>query len=660
MTRLSRVGLALATVVLLGIAIWWGMLRSTPPPARLSLPTLSASTSISAGESSAFIRAETAQDALTGLGYAHGLRHAWTITLWRRTALGRLSEWFGPGTQALDRHALRLGLGHHAQAAYQRLPDTTQQRLQAYVEGLNAALTSAHVREQAPFVLLDRTPTDWAPWHPLAIERLLAWLGTSPISSPSDAPEAVRNFHRVDRQWRRWLHLHGWSRGVLWAVPDTDRTPATLFQRHVLGASATPTLQDVSLRLNDTGVLRATTFPGVPLFPSGATDGRAWGLLMKSTASLQHVASDSAAQERWHERIAPAGGDERLVSVTRQGTTLPLTTPDSAGPGPDSLWTVQWSGFSDHTDLSTWWHISGLARPHQPEPDFRLFDPAGLRLPAGGRPQVIGSPPVVEPAGNDAALVVGASHWSRSQARSLAAKRQAGPPNIEDWSTSDSSAWAGALLAQYRDDLQPFAEASAPAPEALSYLQNWDHRYDRASIGASLFEHWMQAYREKIGRLPSPTGDAPYFASHRRRQAFQQALDTLTTRYGPDVRRWRWERVAPDRRYFPVWSADSLVAQDLSSLAETRYAPLDRPGRGHPSVLAGGRSLADPTPTGPSPTTWSGWLVPADTSLTSRRLQFDPNGFFSRALLEADRPPARRLTSPDDEPTTILVPKDAP
>ena len=660
MPRLFRVGLALATVMLLGVAIWWGMLRSTPPPDRLVAPSLSAPASVSVEESSAFVHAATPRDALVGLGYAHGLRHAWTLTLWRRTALSRLSEWFGPGTQALDRHALRLGLGQHAKAAYQRLPDTTQQRLQAYVEGLNAALTSAHVREQAPFVLLDRTPTDWAPWHPLVIERLLAWLGTAPISLPPEAPEAVSDFHDTDRQWRRWLHLHGWSRSVLWAVPKTAGAPATLFQRHVLGAPATPPLQDVSLRLNDTGVLRATTFPGVPLFPTGTTDGRAWGLLLKSTASLQHVAADSTAQQSWHERIAPMGGDERLVSVRRQGATLPLTTPDTTTPAPDSLWGVQWPGFSNHTDISTWWHTAGLVPSNQPEPDFRLFDAAGLRLPAGGRPQVIGSPPVVEPAGSDSALVVGASHWSRSQARSLAAHRQGGSPDMDAWSTSDSSAWAGALLAQSRDDLQPFADAPAPAPEALSYLQNWDHQYDRASIGASLFEHWMRAYREEIGRLPSPTADAPYFASHRRRQAFQQALDTLTARYGPDVRRWRWERVAPDRRYFPVWSADSLVAQDLSSLAQTRYAPLDRPGRGHPSALAGGRSLADPTPTAPSPTTWSGWLVPADTSLTSRRLQFTPDGFFSRTLLDADRPPARRLTSPEGTPTTVLVPKDAP
>ena len=636
------------------------MLRSTPPPNQQSVEGLSDSVSVTVGSNGfASIRAETPRDGLIGLGYVHGLQRGWTATLWRRTALGRLSEWFGPGTQSLDRHALRLGLGHHARAAYRRLPDSTQRHLQAYVEGLNAALRSEYVQEQPPFVLLDRSPAPWEPWHPLVVERLLAWVGTKPIAPPSDAPDAVTDFHRIDQKWRRWLHLHGWNRSVMWALPPTSDTPSTLFQRHVLGATATPTLQEVHLQTNYTGSLQGVTLPGVPLFPTGTTDGRAWGVLMGSTASLQRIAPDSAAQQTWHERIAAQGSEEELVSIHRYGRALPLrSSPDSTSPSSDSLWAIQWTGFSDQTDLPAWLHTAGLVPPTRP-PSFRLFDTAGLRLPADEPPQVIGSPPVVESAGLDSALIVGASRWSRHQARSLAATVADPNSDIGSLSTSDSSTWASTLLARYEDDLQPFAEAAPPAPQALAYLQNWDHQYDRASIGASLFEHWMRVYREEIGRLPS-ADEAPYFASHRRRQAFQQALDTLIAHYGSDVRRWRWERVAPNQRYFPVWSADSLVDADLSSLAQTRYAPLERPGRGHPSALAGGRSLADPVSTAPSPTTWNGWMVPRDTSLTVRRLRFDPKGFFARALLTSDRPPAQRRPVPKDGISTILLPAPAP
>ena len=659
MTRLSRVGLVLAAVVLFAVAIWWGMLRPTPPPNQQSVGELSDSVSVTVGsEGFASIQAETPRDALAGLGYAHGLERGWTATLWRRTALGRLSEWFGPGTQALDRHALRLGLGHHARAAYQRLPDSTQRHLQAYVKGLNAALRSEYVQEQPPFVLLDRSPTTWKPWHPLVVERLLAWVSTDPIAPPSDAPDAVTDFHRVDQQWRRWLHLHGWDRGVIWAIPPTADAPSTLFQRHVLGATAMPTLQEVHLQLSHTGSRRGVSFPGVPLLPTGTAGGQAWGFLLGSPATLQPIAADSAVQETWHKRIAPRGGEEELVSIHRYGTALPLRSPPDSAASSDSLWAVQWPGFSSQTDLPAWLHAAGLVPPTR-SPSFQLFDTAGLRLPVDGPPQVIGSPSVVESAGPDSTLVIGHSHWSRQQARSLTALRGTPELDMDALSTSDSSTWAGTLVARYQNDLQPFAEAAPPAPQALAYLQNWDHQYDRASIGASLFEHWMRAYRQEIGRLPS-VAETPYFASHRRRQAFQQALDTLTARYGDDVRRWRWERVAPQHRYFPVWSADSLVTADLSSLAQTRYAPLERPGRGHPSALAGGRSLADPVATAPSPTTWNGWMAPQDTSLSVRRLRFDPDGFFARALLTSDRPPVKRLTVPSNGTSTILVPEPTP
>ncbi|MFP4227862.1 MAG: penicillin acylase family protein [Salinivenus sp.] len=661
MSVLSRLGLGFGTALLLGLAVWWGMLRSSPPPSQHSVGEITAPVSVAIGpEEGASVRADASLDALTGLGYAHGLQHSWTIALWRRTALGRLSEWFGPGTRALDRHALRLGLGRHARAAYDELPDSTQEQLRAYVRGLNAALDTEHVRDHDSFVLLERSPSPWEPWHPLAIERLLAWLGTEPISAPASAPDSVRDFRRADHQLRRWLHLHGWSRSVLWALPDPSGSSSTLFHRHVLGATADAPLQEVSLKTASAGPLRGVTFPGLPALPTGTRDGLAWGVLMTSPASLNRIEIDSSSQEQWHERLSPSGASEALVRVRRQGTALPLAAvpPDSGGTPPDSAWALRWPGFSSQTDLPAW--LSTVeATPDTPSRSFRLLEGSGLRVSSEGEVDVMGDPPVVEQAGDQSALVVGASDWSRHHAASLAEKRPLSPEQIAHWSTSDSSTWASELLAQYQSDLQPFSEAPAPASEALPYLQNWDHRYDRASIGASLFEYWMQAYRADLGHRPTPSGN-PYFGSHRRQRAFQRALDTLTARFGSDVRQWRWERVTPDRRYFPVWSADSLVADDLSSLASTRYAPLNRPGRGHPSALAGGPSLLDPLPVAPSPTSWDGWMRPHDTTLTVRRLQFDPGRFFGRSLLSPDRPPAHRLAPSQGGSRTTLVPTDSP
>ena len=659
MSRLARIGLALGLFALLGV-VMWVLLRPSAPPAQRTVEGLSATVQVSIGDTgTASIDAETPHDALAGLGYVHGLRRGWTLALWRRTAEGTLSEWFGEGTLPLDRHARRLGLKRHAQAAYEALSPATRKRLQAYTRGVNTALKTAYVHEQDPFILIGKTPQRWAPWTPLVIERLWAWIGTAPVP-PSELPPPARAFYHADQQWRRWLHLHGGQRSMAWATPRSDSIPATLFQRHVLGATATPVLQNIQLQRPSRPTLHATTVPGVPLLPTGTTDDHAWAYLLRSSASLQQLPVDTAAQRTWHSRISPLEHSERLVTVRRQGSALRFPSPpqDSSSTPPDSLWTLQWPGFSAKSDLTTWLNRSGIA-PAVPPPSFQLFTGSGLRLSESGSPEVLGQPHVVERSADGELIVIGSSSWAEEQAEALNAQRPVGDVDIGRWSASDSSTWAATLLSQYQDDLRPFADAPPPASQALAYLQNWDHKYEPASIGASLFEHWMRAYRANIGRLPTPDAEA-FFGSYRRRKAFRQALDTLTARYGPDVRRWRWERVVPDRRHIPVWSADSLVTQDLSALSSTRYAPLERPGRGHPSTAGGGPALVDPLPTAPSPTTWDGWMVPADSSLTVRRLRFNPEAFFARSLLRPGRPDAVRLTPPEAGPTTTLVPSDAP
>ena len=189
----------------------------------------------------------------------------------------------------------------------------------------------------------------------------------------------------------------------------------------------------------------------------------------------------------------------------------------------------------------------------------------------------------------------------------------------------------------------------------VTYLQNWDYTYSATSIGATLFDQWMRTYRADLDRLPEPA-DTAYFATYRQHRALLRALDTLRTRFGPDVRRWRWERTVPDHRFFPVWSADSLVTDRLQALRSTRYAPLQRSGRGHPSTLSGGPSLVDPPPTAPSPSTWEGWTRPSDETLTVRRYHYDPTATFARSRMERARPAPLRLSPDSTEHTTTLLP----
>ena len=636
-----------------GLLVWW-ILRgpTTAPPSRQQIAGLSDTVSVSWTEQhTALLNASTSSDALTALGYVHGITRPWTVTVWRRTALGTLSAAFGDALVPLDRHARRLGFGHSARRTYARLPDSTRDRLQAYVRGLNAALQSNRVQQQAPFLSLSFSPQQWMPWHPLAISRLLAWTSTDVSTlSPLDETQGAA-FPRSDRLLRRWLHLHGHRRSMAWAArSDADSTEAVLFARHVFGSTADPILQEVALQNEHLGHTTLATLPGTLLAPTGSTQERAWTALLGSPVTLERMALDSTRVHTRHERIQPASGSEHLVAVHRYDEGL-LVSPNS----PDSAWVLQWPGLQAHETVSSW--STGASFP--PDSAFiaqnRLFQKTGLTLGVSGRWQVQGTPPLVERRLNS--IFVGHSPWAEHQAEALRTHRTTDAIAPARWSQSDSSTWAADLLPRMVPDLGPLAQTNPTVTTALSYLRNWNHVYERSSIGAVLFEEWMRLYRETIGRLPTPTETA-FFAAPRRRRTFQRAVHRLAARYGTDVRQWRWGRVAPDRRYYPVWSADSLVTADLGPLSTTRFAPLDRPGRGHPSTLAGGPALVDSLPLGPAPTQWDGWMWSDSTTLTVRRLRFDPSGFFARSLLSREPPAPISVTeAPVTRATTLLPAK---
>lgn len=664
MSRFSRFGFLLALLCLAGGGLWW-LLRPEPPyPRRHRVDGLQDTTVIRwSPEGLATIDATTRPDALAALGFVHGTTRGWTVTLWRQTALGRLGRWFGPGLLPIDRHARRLALAREAKRAYEQLSAAQQERLRAYARGVNDALQSPRVQQQDAFVLHGITPAPWRPWHTLAVERLLAWLATEPLGPSPDAPPGVASFREADQRFRRWLHLHGWRRSVAWAVRPAAAAPPLLYQRHVLGALATPTVQEVRLHWGASAVTGAT-MPGVPMMPTGTRGDTSWASLLRSPARLERTALDSTGTQQWFERLAPANHDEDLLRVERlDGNLLLGTSPpvDSAAPRPaatgrqppPTAWTLRWPGLSPASDLPAWLHRAGLSPP---DTAFRLFAADGLRTSADDW-TVLGTPSVVVRDSAERFLLAGASRWARHQARSLRSRvRPAGAPAVSRWSASDSSTWAARLLPGMAPALDRLARTHPQFRDVVTYLRNWDYRYNAASIGATLFDQWMRAYGAELGRTPAPADTAAYFATYRQHRALLQALSTLRTQLGPDVRRWRWERAVPDRRYFPVWSADSLVAADLSSLGRTRYAPLERSGRGHPSALAGGPSRVAPSPTAPAPTTWEGWMRADSGRFTVRRYQYDPDAVFARSRMVRARPSPLSLSPDSTRHTTTLLP----
>lgn len=652
MSRRLFVGIVSALLLAGGGIFWWAVHGpATSPPAQETVEGLRDTVVVGWTERhTATITATDGVDALSALGYVHGVTRAWTVTVWRQTALGTLSAMFGDGLVPIDRQARRLGFAHHARRAYHHLEDSTRARLRAYTQGLNAALQSDRVQNQAPFVYFDLVPEEWKPWHPLALERLLAWTGTDPVPATAPADSGLAAFRRADRRLRRWLRLHGRTRSVAWAAQGaSDTTRTALFARHVLGSTAEPLIQEVVLQRPDQPSTVAASLPGTPLFPTGTTGDRRWTYLLHSRARLDTTQVDSTQRQVRHERIAPAQSDEQLVTVQRYGNRVQVGT---ATPG--VAWLLNWPGLRAHSDLPRWLATADLTNPSGDDPaDFQLFEGDGLIVDDANDWYVQGRPPVV--VRHPQSVLIGRSSWVTHQAEGLRAETRGGPLAPGHWSTSDSSSWAASLLPTVLPALAPIGARDSIAVEARSYLRNWNAVYDPASIGAVVFEQWMRAYRNEIGRLPDGT-DAAYFAGPRRRRTFHRAVDTLTRRYGADVRRWRWERVASERRFYPVWAADSLVARDLSGMSTTRYAPLDRPGRGHASSLSGGPALVDALPLGPAPTRWDGWMYGGPGTLSARRLRFDPSAFFGRSLLPQDRPAPVSVEDAPVTQTTRLVP----
>ncbi len=610
------------------------------PPEQAEVPGLQAPTTIQwSDRGPATIEASTLADTYAALGYVHGLRRTWSIVLWRQTALGRLAEWFGAGVLPIDRHARRLDLARQSRQAYARLPDADRTLLDAYAAGVNAAFDADAARHHDELVLLDLAPAPWAPWHTLTIERLFGWLATAPL------PDSVASsFTRADAQFRRWLRLEGLPHSIAWTHQSEGST--VLFQRHTYGTSALPLFDDVIIQRPGRPDIAGASLPGTPFLPTGTAGSDGWSLLLDSRTALSRVDTAALTTTSSFHRLQTHTNREDLLHVRRAESGLPLPATS-----PDSMATIlQWDGFRPLSDAPAW-----RALLQADPPSFQLLSGSGLRIgPDGWR--LTGPATIHKPLPDG--LLIGRTRWAHYQAEALRPRlRTAASADALALGQSDSSVWA----TQQGETLLPVIRSmdgeTGPVGDALTYLRNWNFRYDRASIAASVLDTWLHQQGAPFAPLASDSLQAEAMDMYQR--SLRRAVDTLVARFGADAEQWRWERVQPNQRHFPVWSADDRVNQDLQTLATTRYAPIRRPHGGHPSVPAGGASLLQSTPT---PASWAGWMsTDPDQPLMSLRHHLRPEAFMSR-YTASDRFPEPVPLVPDPSPewTTRLVPAEPP
>lgn len=631
------------------------------------------------------VSAAQRQDAFVALGYLHAHEHAWSMALWRQTAAGRLSEWYGAEMLPLDRMARRLGIARSARAAYNLLPDDERRLLEAYASGVNAVFGNERARLTNEFVVLETVPEPWQPWHSLAVERLFAWMSVArPSAVDLEAtPPSLQEFFRSDRLLRDWLHLHGFEHGVVWSIQDSTGT--TLVNRQVYGASALPIFQPVRMAWNGTDPRLLVTLIGTPFAPTGRADARAWAVLMSSDLMMVPAWRDTSSVPIVYERIRTAEGREHLMKIFAAGGELFFPgvsrAPSARAPQPaefDTLgasagidrsaaedttsagfatnaavpaadgaveprpetaadtssgmvpgWTLQWTGFGDPTDAASW-----IALMESGSPSFELFKGDGILLDRSGATTGIGTPSV--DVSLDAGRLIGNSIWSHFVADRLDSLRgpELGIDTIELLNDLHST-WAAELAPPLTDAAIAVPEHAQLVTEALTYLRNWDFAFDRASIAASIFDRWLSVYHDSLGRWPvSQISDSALAENLLRYETLVQTVELLTAEFGDDPTRWRWERIQPHRYYFPGWSADSLTPGPQPG---ARYTPIELPGTGHPTTSYFGPVATTGSPS--SPARWVSWISTSEwETLHYRSRRFPANRFFGRYLV-SDRLP---------------------
>lgn len=584
------------------------------------------------------IKAGDKTSAMAALGYVHAIQNPWQMALWRQTANGRLTRWFGPNQLSLDRLAHQLQFASIARKTYESLPRQEQAWLAAYAEGVNAAFTEDRLIKQNELALLGKLPQPWQPWDALTLERLFSWLGTTlPDTLAVQDQQAWQTFKQQDRALRNWLHLHhfDYSMAGTWEAEGK-----TFFSRTVYGEAASPLFQEVNLTLAGRQPHFISTIPGTFLFFSGFSPSFTWSIIPSSSITPQ-LEVQTWQPEITFNRLVNRDGSEFLARFRHYPGKLVFDTePDSTNPSA----VLYWKGLEPDTDLKSFIQLlNGSAIP------FELFDGQGL-LAEENVNRILGSPDTTYAIKEG--ILIGKSPWMPYIAAHLDSllnvDGQAVMPDI--WYTDCYSRWAADQTKDLLVRLQPNLSYNDQIyEEGLTYLRNWDFSYSKSSIGASIFEFWFT----QIGNsdADNETSEAKLAAS------FTDTIDRLARTFGNDISQWRLEITRPGYRHFAARSSDTTRATSDNPLSQTRYDPLSFPGKGHPSALCWGAFYTEDNFLVSSAR--DAWFQQSDGSfIINWRRNSIPQAFLERYLI-SNRPNQTFTFSSTDQPlyTTRMVPR---
>lgn len=259
------------------------------------------------------------EDLFASLGYVHALQNAWPMTLRQRISAGMLGRHSSdPKALELDRHIRMLGIPLAARNSYSALPDSLRRLLDAYANGVNTAFDANGLSRDETFVLLGLEVEPWEPWHTLAVEHLIAYLGTSPTINDEDVlaynqtPELAR-FLTADSLLRDRIGISGLEHSFGYT---DDRLSLV---RMVTGSSAFPLIQPIGIHYRGEEML-VGSIAGSTILPAGWTATRSWILNPTGIAEI-HISWESAPDPKF-DRLILSGDREALVKTRQRESTL--------------------------------------------------------------------------------------------------------------------------------------------------------------------------------------------------------------------------------------------------------------------------------------------------------------------------------------------------
>jgi len=122
------------------------------------------------------IFAGSEDDAYFALGFVHAQDRLWQMEAMRRLGAGRLSEFAGARTLAIDRWMRVLGIYRLAEATLPLLSPEVRRAIDSYAAGVNGYLRSHSGVLPPEFLLTGDRPEPWRPADSLVWGKLMAMM----------------------------------------------------------------------------------------------------------------------------------------------------------------------------------------------------------------------------------------------------------------------------------------------------------------------------------------------------------------------------------------------------------------------------------------------------------------------------------------------------